>query len=62
MLKNAVLAFFSHDQSEMNSARSRNFNELALVTIGDPSLDRTQGVEKRFFQHPANAIIVSGVK
>ena len=53
MLKKAVLAFFNHDRPEVNSARSHNFNELGLVGIGDPSLDRTQGIEKRFFQHPA---------
>jgi hypothetical protein len=53
MLKKAVLAFFNHDRPEVNSVRSHNFNEVELVEIGDPSLDRTQGVEKRIFQHPA---------
>jgi hypothetical protein len=45
MLKKAVLAFFNHERPEVNSVRSHNFNELALVEIGDPSLDRTQGRE-----------------
>jgi len=54
MLKKAVLAFFNHDRPEVNSGRSHNFNELELVEIGDPPLDRTQGIEKRVFQHPAN--------
>jgi len=45
MLKKAVLAFFNHDRPEVNSARSHNFNELTLVEIGGPSMDRTQGVE-----------------
>jgi len=52
MLKKAVLAFFNHDRSEVNYARSHNFNELTLVEIGDPSMDRTQGVEKQVFQLP----------
>jgi len=55
MLKKAVLAFFNHDRPEVNSDRSHNFDELKLVEIGDPSLDRTQGIEKRVFQHPARA-------
>jgi len=49
MLKKAVLAFFNHDRPEVNSGRSHNFTELEHVEIGDPSLDRTQGVEKRVF-------------
>jgi hypothetical protein len=53
MEKKAILAFFSHDRPEVNSVRSHNFNELELVEIGDPSLDRTQGIEKQFFQRPA---------
>jgi len=40
MLKKAVLAFFNHDRPEVNSVRSHNFNELELVEIDDPSLDR----------------------
>jgi len=55
MLKKSSMTFFNHDWSEVNSAQSHNSNELALVEIGDPSLDRYQGVEKRVFQHPANA-------
>ena len=57
MLKKAVLAFFNHDRSEVNSVRSHNFNELGLVEIGGPSLDRTQGIEKRVFQHPAKVFL-----
>jgi hypothetical protein len=59
MLKKAVLAFFSHDRPEVTSVRSNNFNELELVEIGDPSLDRKQGIEKRVFQHPARKAALS---
>ena len=60
MLKKAVLAIFNHDRPEVNSGRSHNFNELALAEIGDPSLDRTQGVEKQVFQHPAKSKVAAG--
>jgi len=53
MLKKAIPVFFNHDRPEVNSVRSRNFNELALDEIGDPSMECTQGIEKRVFQHPA---------
>ncbi|MHB1185375.1 MAG: hypothetical protein ACYC4A_11840 [Desulfobulbia bacterium] len=53
MLKKALLDFFNHDRPELNSVRSRHFNEIELVEIGDPFLDRTPGIEKRVFQHPA---------
>jgi len=46
MLKKSSMTFFNHVWPEVNSAQSHNFNDLALVEIGDPSLDRYQGVEK----------------
>jgi len=58
MLKKAVLAFFNHALAEVNSDRAHKFNEFALVKFGDPSLDRTQDVGKRVFQHPVRALLI----